>query len=272
MADICYDGTSSARSRKPMKYEFLKLDLDEPVTTLTLDRQPGNQLNVEMLDEMNDALLSLRNRPQLEVLVLRGAGGQFCEGLDLNEHRKSRVQRLFQVYTRFFETLRMLEVVSIAAVEGRAWGAGFEVTLGCDLVVASDDASFCLPETSQGLFPPIASIMLPRLVGRRRAMEWILTGSEITADQLGHYGMINCVLMSAHFERELAEYIERISAKSGPVLQLARKAQLGTFDASYSEAVSRVQSLYLRDLLGLSDSAEGLRALQEGREPIWRNE
>jgi enoyl-CoA hydratase/carnithine racemase len=255
-----------------MKYEFLKLDLAEPVTTLTLDRQPGNQLGVEMLEEMNDALLSLRNRPQLEVLVLRGAGGQFCEGFDLNEHRRSRVQRLFQVYTRFFETLRMLEVVSIAAVEGKAWGAGFEVTIGCDLVVARDDASFALPEISHGLFPPIASIMLPRLVGRRRAMEWILTGREITAEQLGQYGMINRVLTSADFDQKLTDYVAQISAQSGPVLQLARRAQLETFYSSYTEALSRVQSLYLRDLVGLSDSAEGLRALQEGREPVWRNE
>src|SRR5919106_6768563 len=171
MADTCCD---------PMAYRRIRLDLNEDAqcATLLLDQPPANLLGIALIEELNDALLSLRGQRWLEVLVLRGANGTFSDGLDLTEHVPQRVQRLLQVHVRYFETIRMMDVISVAAIEGRAWGAGFELALGCNLIVAEESASFALPQVTQGLIPPVASAILPRIAPRRRAMEWILTGSQ----------------------------------------------------------------------------------------------
>ena len=170
---------------------------------------------------------------------------------------------------RIFETLRMMHVVSIAAVEGRAWGGGFELALGCNLILAAEDATFALPEVANGVIPPIASIVLPRVSPRRRAMEWILTGRRISAGELEHFGLVNRLFTPPEFEAGLSAFLGELTSKSGPLLQLAKRAQYEAYYATYEEALYKVQNMYLRELVGLDDMKEGVRAHLEGRKPEW---
>jgi len=254
-----------------MEYRNLKIELRHPVATMTLHRPPRNLLDIDMIEEIADALLAIRGDSAIEILILRGAEGNFSEGLDLREHVKSRLQRLVQVYSRVFETLRMMDVVSIAAIEGNAFGGGFELALGCNLIVAAENARFALPEVRHGIFPPIACIILPRVVPRRRAMEWILTGNEISAARLQEDGLINRLFPPQEFEAGLEAFVAELARNSGPVLQLAKRAQYEAYYSTYEEALYKVQNLYLRDLMELQDAEEGLRAYREGREAVWRN-
>jgi enoyl-CoA hydratase/carnithine racemase len=256
-----------------MKYGHIHLELDEECqcATLVLDRAPANLLNIMLMEEMNEALQSLRGNAWLEVLVVRGANGTFSEGMDLEDHVQSQVRRLLQVYLRIFETIRMLEVISVAAVEGRAWGAGFELALGCNLIVAAETSSFALPQISQGLIPPVAAAILPRIAPRRRAMEWILTGSQISARRLEHDGVVNRLFSVDAFDDPLAAFVAEITGKSGPVLQLAKRAQFEGYYSPFPEALQNIQSLYLRDLMALEDAKEGPKAVREGRQPAWKN-
>ena len=252
-----------------MAYEHIRNEIDGKRATLTLDRPPGHLLSIAMMDEINRGLLEIRDRGSVEVLVLRGADGIFCEGMDLADHGRGRLQRLLQVYSRIFETLRMMDVVSLAAVEGKAWGAGFELALGCNLIVASTAASFRLPEIDRGVIPHIATIILPRVTPRRRAMEWILTGSEIDPGELAGAGLLNRVFDADRFDDELDAFAGTLAAKSGPVLQLAKRAQYEAYYSTYEEALYRVQNMYLRELMELEDPEEGVRAHLEGRDPLW---
>ena len=254
-----------------MPYQHLNLEVDGEVATLRLHRPPANLLTIALLDELNDAMLSLRSQKRLEVLILRGSTECFSEGIDLEEHVPERVHRLMQVYMRLYETLRMMDVIEIAAVEGRAWGAGLELALGCNLFVAADNASFKLPETSYGVFPPIACAILPRVVPRRKAMEWILTGNEISAQRLEHDGVINHLIAAAEFERGLQDFVATITAKSKPVLELAKRAQFEAYYSTFPEAMSRVQSLYLRELMELADARNGPAAYRKGEVYEWTN-
>ena len=238
---------------------------------LWLERPPGNLLNIAMMEEINEALLGLREETSLEVVVLRGAKGTFSDGWDLKEHMQRRVQRLLQVYARIFETLRMMNVVTIAAVEGHAWGAGFELAIGCNLIVASESASFALPQVGQGLIPPVASAILPRIAPRRHAMEWILTGRELTPRLLEDSGVINRVFATKAFEAPLEAFVSEITSKSGPVLQLAKRAQMEAYYATFPQALASIQALYLRELMDLQDAREGPKASREGRTPSWKN-
>lgn len=252
-----------------MAYRHIRIDESGKRATLTLDRPAAHLLSIEMMDEVNQGLLELRDRGTFEVLVIRGAEGVFSEGMDLVDHGKGRLQRLLQVYGRIFETLRMVDMVSVAAVEGKAWGSGFELALGCNLIVASETASFRLPEIDRGVIPHIATIILPRVAPRRRAMEWILTGKEISAEELASSGLVNRVFPDDEFDEALEDFVGTLTAKSGPVLQLAKRAQYEAYYSTYEEALYRVQNMYLRELMDLKDPVEGVRAHLEGRKPEW---
>jgi cyclohexa-1,5-dienecarbonyl-CoA hydratase len=241
------------------------------VATLTLQRPPDNLLSLEMMEAINVALLGLRDARDLKVVVIAGSGSAFCGGIDLHDHSRDRVTRLIQVFHRIFETIRMLNVVSIAAVNGRATAGGFALALGCNLVLARRSAVFSLPEVQRGLFPPVPCVILPRAAPRRKAMEWILLGEEISADELASFGLVNRVLPDDGFAAGLDAVVGRLIAASGPVLQLARRAQLESYYATYEEALFKVENLYLRDLLALHDPHEGIQATLEGREAQWRN-
>jgi enoyl-CoA hydratase/carnithine racemase len=252
-----------------MAYEHIRIEEEGKRATLTLDRPPGHLLSIAMMDEINQGLLALRDRGTLEVLVIRGADGVFSEGMDLADHGRDRLQRLLQVYSRIFETLRMIDMVSVAAVQGRAWGSGFELALGCNLIVASESARFRFPEIDRGVIPHVATIILPRVAPRRKAMEWILTGNEVPSEELAGYGLVNRILADHAFDAELDAFVSTLTAKSGPVLQLAKRAQYEAYYSTYEEALYRVQNLYLRELMELEDPGEGVRAHLEGRTPEW---
>lgn len=254
-----------------MSDKRVSLSVEGEVATLVLNKPPGNTLDIATLEELNDALFGLRDEGTLKVLLIRGASGVFCDGLDLAEHTRDRVQRLLQVFIRFFETLRMVQAVTVAAVEGRAEGAGFELALGCNLFVATETATFSLPQTKMGLLPPVAAAILPRIAPRRRAMEWILTGNKISARRLEHDGVINRLLPEDHFDSMLGAFIKELTGKSAPVLQLARRAQLEAYYGTFPDALSNIHSLYIRDLVELEDAQEGARASLEGRTPEWKN-
>jgi enoyl-CoA hydratase/carnithine racemase len=135
--------------------------------------------------------------------------------------------------------------------------------------VASQGATFRLPEIDRGLVPHIATIILPRVVPRRRAMEWILTGNEITPRELYDVGLVNRIFEESSFDDALERFVGELTAKSGPVLQLAKRAQYEAYYSTYEEALYRVQNLYLRELMELEDPGEGIRAHLEGRAPRW---
>src|SRR5919109_1048899 len=107
-----------------MTYQYLNIQIDGEVATLTLNRPPANLLNIDVLEELNEAVLSLRANKEIEVLLLRGSPTVFSEGLDLGEHVAKRVQRLMHVYMRLFESMRMMDAVQVSVVQGNAWGAG----------------------------------------------------------------------------------------------------------------------------------------------------
>jgi enoyl-CoA hydratase/carnithine racemase len=253
------------------QFVVLEVSHQGQVATLTLQRPPANVMSLEMTEEINSALLGLRDARDLKVLVVRGSGDVFSRGIDLAEHSRERVTRLVQVFHRIFETIRLLNVVSVAAVNGAAAAGGFALALGCNLVVAKRSAVFSLPEVRTGLFPPVPCVILPRAAPRRKAMEWILLGEEISADELASFGLVNRVFPDDGFEQGLQQMVERLIANSGPVLQLARRAQTESYYATYEEALFKVENLYLRDLLALQDPHAGIQAALDGREAQWRN-
>lgn len=254
-----------------MTHEHIELTLKGGVATLTLNRPPLNIMNIEMMEEMNAALLDLREEESLKILVIRGRGKAFSAGVDIHDHTRQKVARMLQVFHRVFETMRLLDLIAVAAVDGLAYGGGFELALACNLIVASESARFRLPEISVGTLPPLASVVLPRAGPRRKAMEWILTGEEIPVRDLERYGLLNRLMPDADFEDGLTELLRKLTNKSGPVLQLAKRVQVESYYTAYEEALHRAENIYLRELMALDDVHEGVQAFLEKRDPSWQD-
>jgi cyclohexa-1,5-dienecarbonyl-CoA hydratase len=251
--------------------DLVELTFKESVATLTLNRPPLNVLNIEMMERVNEALLEIKSHPEIKVLVIRGKGKAFCAGVDVADHTRDKVSRMIQVFHRIFETIRLLDVVAVAAVDGHALGGGFELAIGCNLVVATESARFAVPEIKLGVFPPLACVVLPRAAPRRKAMEWILTGEQVSARELESYGLVNRVFPKDEFEQGLDELVGQLTSKSGPVLMLAKRAQMESYYAAYEEALFKAENLYLRELMALEDAHEGIQSFLEKREPKWRD-
>jgi enoyl-CoA hydratase/carnithine racemase len=156
-------------------------------------------------------------------------------------------------------------------VNGPAIGGGAELAAFGDLVIATPKARFAQPEITIGVFPPLASTILPFLVGPKTALEIILTGEPITAERALELGLVNRLVPEAQLEKSVDELVARISAQSGPVLAMAKKAILGGMGLSLRDGLKQSMNIFLNELYRLEDSQEGLRALVEKRKPNWKN-
>jgi cyclohexa-1,5-dienecarbonyl-CoA hydratase len=167
----------------------------------------------------------------------------------------------------------MLEVGKpvICVVNGPAIGGGAELAAFGDLVIATPKARFAQPEISIGVFPPLASTILPFLVGPKRALEIVLTGEAISAERALDLGLVNRLVPEAKLEQTVNELTERIASHSGPVLTMAKKAILSGMGLSLRDGMKNSMNIFLNELYRLEDSQEGLRALVEKRKPIWKN-
>jgi enoyl-CoA hydratase/carnithine racemase len=159
----------------------------------------------------------------------------------------------------------------LCVVNGPAIGGGTELALFGDLVVATPKARFAQPEITIGVFPPLASTILPYLVGPKVALEIILTGEPITAERALELGLVNRLVPEADLEKTVSDLTARITAHSGPVLSMAKKAILGGMGMSLRDGLMQSMDIFLNQLYKLEDSQEGLRALVEKRKPNWKN-
>jgi cyclohexa-1,5-dienecarbonyl-CoA hydratase len=159
----------------------------------------------------------------------------------------------------------------LVVVDGPAIGGGAELIAYGDLVVATPRARFALPEITIGMFPPLASTMFPHIIGPKRALELVLTGEAITAERARDLGLVNRLVPEAQLQAAVNDLTAKITAQSGAVLGMAKKAVIAGMGLSLREALRNSMSIFLNELYRLEDSQEGLRALIEKRKPEWKN-
>src|SRR5438445_296303 len=150
-------------------------------------------------------------------------------------------------------------------------GGGAELAAFGDMVIATPKARFAQPEISIGVFPPLASTILPYLVGPKKALELVLTGEPVTAERALEMGLINRLVPEADLEKSVNDLVARIAGHSAPVLTMAKKAILSGMGLSLRDGMKQSMSIFLNELYRLEDSQEGLHALVEKRKPNWKN-
>lgn len=265
---------SGAREEKIEPFRYIIWNDTGSVARLTMNRPKQNILNMDMLKEMARAIDSLINREDVRLIILDASPeceGYFSVGVGAEGYTS---QMVFQMMDAFHSVFRAMNEVSkpvMAVVDGIASGAGAELAAFCDLVVATDVAQFRQPEIKLGVFPPLGAVVYPRVIGPRRAMELLLTGDPISAQQALTMGLVNRVVPRAALKESVEAMAKRINDQSGPVLQLLKQVIFEGTWRPFDEAMKRAQNIYLNQLFELEDSQEGLRALIEKRKPVWKN-
>lgn len=255
-----------------MTGEFLRLERPEDgVARVILDRPPLNVLHIPMMQELDQVLADLGTEPDLKVLVLTGAGKAFCAGVDVADHTADRVESMIETFHGVVRRLLLMEVPVVAAVNGSALGGGCELLLACDLVIASERAKVGQPEIRLGVFPPVAAALLPRLVGRQRALDLVLTGRVMRAEEARDMGLVGQVVPAESFEDAVRELVGSLASLSRPVLRLTKRTVVDGMAEPFEDAFDRAERSYLHDLMELEDAHEGLAAFMEKREPVWRD-
>lgn len=237
---------------------------------IRLERPPVNVLDIATIQALDEALRPLAARRDLKVLVLAsGLPGVFSAGVDVAEHARDLAPAMLAAFHGLLRRIDALPQVALAAVDGACLGGACELAACCDFVLATPRSRFGLPEIDVGCFPPAAAALLPRLLGRAAA-ELILTGEPVSAAEAARVGLATRVVEDLAAETDAL--VARLSAKSGAVLAIARRALRDGGRGSLTEALERAERLYRERLLATQDVEEGVRAFLEKRKPAWRDE
>jgi cyclohexa-1,5-dienecarbonyl-CoA hydratase len=252
-------------------FQYIRHRVDGPVARVTLCRPEHNLLNESVLRELADAIGAVAETRAVKLIVLDADGKVFSAGVDVGEYT---AERAFSMLDAFHAAcIAMVEAPQpvLVIVNGAAIGGGAELVAYGDLVVATPRARFALPEITIGVFPPLASTMFPQIVGSKRALELILTGEAISAERARDLGLVNRLVPEAQLQAAVNELIVKITAQSGAVLGMAKKAVLRGMGLSLRDSLQQSMNIFLNELYRLEDSQEGLRALLEKRKPEWKN-
>ncbi len=247
----------------------------ERVATITINREARrNALSGGVITGLLDAIKRCDQDPEVGVLVITGAGDRvFCAGGDLGDQRMSEgALGMHHDRGEFVELLMAIQHCSkpiVGRINGHALGGGFGLTLSCDVAIAADTATFGMPEIKVGLFPMMIMAVVVRNIGRKRAMEMMLTGERISADVALEQGVVNKVVPADRLDEATHEMAKKIAGFSPAVLRLGRQAFYATQDMSFEQALRYLQSQLSLNTLA-EDAAEGIMAFMERREPEWK--
>lgn len=249
----------------------IRLELEGPLARITIDHPPLNILSNALLERLASAFEAASSSDEVRLIRLDAQGKVFSAGVEVADHLGDKVQTMMHLLARLFETLERIRVPTVSVVHGAALGGGCELTLATDLCFASDRASFGQPEIRLGLFAPPASVLLPRIVGERRALALLLSGETIPAAEAERIGLVNRVFPADRLETEVESILERLLQLSRTALCQAKQAVKAARRLDLVAAHREVNRLYLEELMQTEDAHEGLKAFMEKRKASWKH-
>jgi len=250
---------------------LVKLEKREGVAFITLESPPLNILSAEMMNGIAEALDDIAADADLLAVVFRSATKAFSAGADVGEHHPDKATAMIGAFGRMFTRLGELQLPVVMVVGGAALGAGFELAMMGDIILASEKASFGQPEIRLGFFAPLAVAWLPRVVGPGRAAEITCTGRTYSAEQMERLGLVSRVVTPEELDSVL-EALLRDLRKASPLvmrmnMRLLKKLRRLPFEEAHREA----EKVFLEELMATEDVLEGIASFYEKRRPAWKN-
>ena len=242
------------------------------LAVVTLNRpQRRNALSLELMQELIRCLDEIGGNREVRAVILAAAGRVFCSGHDLSEMTGQNIndyRQIFDVCTHLMEKVQSIPQPVIAEVQGIATAAGCQLVATCDLVVASDQAAFATPGVKIGLFCTTPMVALSRAVGRKRALEMLLTGDMVDAKTAAEWGLVNRVVPAAELAGESRKLGGRIAEASSLVVSIGKQAYYTQIDLDQPKAYAYAKEVMSMNALA-ADAQEGISAFLEKRAPCW---
>jgi enoyl-CoA hydratase/carnithine racemase len=255
-----------------MDYQNICFTTEGNIAVITLNRpQRRNALSLATMQELIDCLDTIGGRRDLRVVILAAAGRVFSSGHDLSEmvgRDVDEYRQLFEVCTELMTKLQSIPQPVIAEVQGIATAAGCQLVATCDLAIASEEAAFATPGVRIGLFCSTPMVALSRAVGRKRALEMLLTGEQIDAHRAADWGLVNRVVAADQLPAETRKLAARIAEASDLVVALGKKAYYDQIDLDQAKAYAYAKEVMSTNALA-HDAQEGISSFLEKRTPCW---
>ena len=255
-----------------MSYEHILFATEGEIALVTLNRpQRRNALSLALMQELIDCLSVIGGRRDLRAVILAAAGKVFSSGHDLSEmvgRDINEYRSLFDVCVELMSKLQSIPQPVIAEVQGIATAAGCQLVATCDLAIAAEEAAFATPGVKIGLFCTTPMVALSRVIGRKRALEMLLTGELIDAHRAADWGLVNRVVAADRLRAETLELAGRIAEASDLVVALGKQAYYTQIDLDQPKAYAYAKEVMSMNSLA-HDAQEGISAFLEKRTPHW---
>src|SRR3954452_3844033 len=246
---------------------------DGPAARITLNRPAQrNALSLELMRAATAALMELGGDAEVRAIVIEGAGPAFCAGHDLGEmvgRDLGYYQHVFDVCTEMMDAVHRAPQPVIARVHGIATAAGCQLVAACDLAVAAAEARFATPGVKIGLFCSTPMVPLSRAIGRKRALEMLLTGTPIDAPTAVDWGLVNRAVPAAELDAAVADLVEAIAGSSPLTVAIGKEAYYAQIELDEPRAYALTKTVMSMNALA-ADAQEGICAFLEKRAPEWR--
>lgn len=256
-----------------MSYKNLRFDVEAAVGTITLNRpEKRNALSLELLQELSALLTTISQNNDVRVLIIKGEGKVFSAGHDISQlvgREMIYYKAIFDTCVEVMEKIQRLPQPVIAQVHGVATAAGCQLVAACDLAVAEEGTLFGTPGVKIGLFCTTPGVPLVRAIGRKRALEMLLTGRMISAREAEQYGLINKVVPADQLAAESKALAEKIAEASSLTLSIGKEAFYTQVNLADTEAYDHTKWVIVTNLFA-EDAKEGLSAFLEKRKPTWK--
>ncbi len=254
-------------------YTNILVEYDAPIATITMNRpERRNALSVPMMAELIDAFKAIGRVKDIQVVILAANGPAFSAGHDLNElvdGDLNAYRHVFDVCTELMETIQAIPQPVIARVHRIATAAGCQLVATCDLAVAAEEATFGTPGVKIGLFCTTPMVALSRAIGRKRALQMLLTGQVIPAATAADWGLINTVVPAAELENVARQLALSIATASPLTVALGKQAFYTQIDLDQPKAYAYAKEVMSMNAMA-ADAQEGMCAFLQKRKPTWQ--
>jgi len=257
-----------------MEYQYILVEQDERVTIITLNRPNKlNALNWDLVGEVATALEAADSDPGIGCNIITGAGDRaFAAGADIAEMANATPVTMLTGSFQAWNRIRRIHKPIIAAVNGLALGGGCELAMHCDLILASENARFGQPEINLGIIPGAGGTQrLAHSLGKYKAMELVLTGAQISAQEMAVAGLVNRVYPADQLMDEARKLARQLAAKAPLALRLAKESVLHAFEVPLEDGLDYERRNFAL-LFATEDQKEGMRAFVEKRPPTFKGE
>lgn len=246
------------------------VEQEAQVARITFAHPPLNVFDFQQMDELAQALESLRQRPEISALVISGSERVFSAGVDVAVHTPELVPAMLQKFHGLIMALVKFPRITIAEVRGACLGGGAELAMTCDMCFTTPDARWGFPEITLGCYPPVACTALSALVGQKRAADLIFTGRFFSGSEAAAWGLANDAVSEGELPKAIQRTLDHLFKLSPAALAHAKKAFYAWDSIHLDKGLARAEKIYIEELIQTEDAKEGIQAWLEKRKPEWK--